>query len=449
MFHEHVALPADPDRTSAAGQAARDAALGLVVAVLAQRRQLDDAWRAALAPDGDLVGLDGRDVAFARLLATAVLRRLGQIDAALDHCLNKPLPRRAVRVRDILRLAAAQLLFLGTPPHAAVDTAVRQTARFPHYKALVNAVLRRLAREGADIVARQDATRLNCPDWLWQRWTDAYGEDVTRAIIATQLTEPPLDIVTADDPAKWAARLEAVLLPTGCLRRQTGGAVAALPGYDAGAWWVQDAAAALPARLLGDVAGRTVLDLCAAPGGKTLQLAAANAKVTAVDIAPKRLARLKENLTRIGRTARVIRADVATWRPEQPATHILLDLPCSATGTIRRHPDVWRLKTPDDIERLNATQGRLLTAAVDMLAPGGTLVACVCSLQPEEGPARIEALLAAGAPVRRQPISAAEIGGLAELITADGDLRTLPRHLAEMGGMDGFYACRLVRADGI
>ncbi len=442
-------MPADPDRAPAAGQAARDAALGLVVAVLAQRRQLDDAWRDGLAPDGNLAGQDGRDVAFARLLATTVLRRLGQIDAALDHCLNKPLPRRAVRVRDILRLAAAQLLFLGTPAHAAVDTAVHQATRFPHYKALVNAVLRRLAREGADIVARQDAARLNCPDWLWRSWTAAYGEDTTRAIVAAQLTEPPLDIVTADDPAAWAGRLSATRLPTGGLRRRAGGVVTSLPGYDAGAWWVQDAAAALPARLLGDVAGRAVLDLCAAPGGKTLQLAAAGARVTAVDIAAGRLARLNENLRRIGRDADVVRADVAAWRPAGPATHILLGLPCSATGTIRRHPDVWRLKTPADVDRLCATQDRLLRAAVDMLAPDGRLVACVCSLQPEEGPARIEALLSGGPPVRRDAISAGEVGGLAGLITADGDLRTLPSHLADMGGMDGFYACRLVRADGV
>ncbi len=441
-------MATDPEIATARGGPARDAALGLIVAVLGQRRQLDDAWRAALAPDGDLDGLDGRDVAFARLLATTVLRRLGQIDAALDRCLNKPLPRRAVRVRDILRLGAAQLLFLGTPAHAAVDTAVAQATRFPHYKALVNAVLRRLAREGADIVARQDAARLNCPDWLWQSWTEAYGEDATRAIVAAQLAEPPLDIVTADDPADWAERLTATPLPTGCLRRQAGGAVTALPGYDEGAWWVQDAAAALPARLLGDVAGRAVLDLCAAPGGKTLQLAAAGAEVTAVDIAAKRLARLEHNLARIGHMAEVVCADVATWRPERPATHILLDLPCSATGTIRRHPDVWRLKTPDDAERLAAAQSRLLTAAVDMLAPGGTLVACVCSLQPEEGPARISALLAAGAPVRRQPVTPAEVGGLVELVTAEGDLRTLPCHLADMGGMDGFYACRLVREGG-
>ena len=442
-------MPAEPELGNAAGQPARDAALGLIVAVLAQRRQLDDAWRAGLAPDGGLAGLDGRDIAFARLLATTVLRRLGQIDAALDHCLDKPLPRRAVRVRDILRLAAAQLLFLGTPPHAAVDTAVQQATRFPHYKALVNAVLRRLAREGAEIVAGQDAGRLNCPDWLWRSWTDTYGESTTRAIVAAHLTEPPLDIVTSGDPTDWAARLAATPLPTGCLRRHAGGAVASLPGYDEGAWWVQDAAAALPARLLGDVAGRAVLDLCAAPGGKTLQLAAAGAEVTAVDIAAKRLARLEENLARIGQAADVVCADVATWRPARPATHILLDLPCSATGTIRRHPDVWRLKTPDDVARLCGTQDRLLTAAVDMLAPGGTLVACVCSLQPEEGPARIAALLAAGAPLRRRPITPAEVGGLAELITADGDLRTLPCHLADAGGMDGFYACRLTRAGGM
>ncbi|MEX0814130.1 MAG: RsmB/NOP family class I SAM-dependent RNA methyltransferase, partial [Dongiaceae bacterium] len=212
-----------------------------------------------------------------------------------------------------------------------------------------------------------------------------------------------------------------------------------------GAWWVQDAAAALPARLLGPVAGLRVVDLCAAPGGKTAQLAAAGADVTAVDRSAARLERLAANLARLHLTARIVAADAAQWRPPAPAEAVLLDAPCTATGTIRRHPDIPWLKTADDLAKLVPLQDRLLAAAVEMTAPGGVLVYCVCSLQPEEGPQRIAALLAAGAPVAPLPIDPAEIGGLAEAITGTGELRTLPCHLAGLGGLDGFYAARLRR----
>jgi len=218
-----------------------------------------------------------------------------------------------------------------------------------------------------------------------------------------------------------------------------------LPGYAEGAWWVQDATAAIPARLLGDVAGRKVIDLCAAPGGKTSQLAAAGAQVTAIDRSNRRLERLVTNLQRLNLHAEAIVADAVSWRPAARAPFVLLDAPCTATGAIRRHPDVPRLKTPEDVVRLAAVQERLLAAAIDMLEPGGILVYCTCSLEPEEGPAQIAALLARGAPVERRPIEAAEVGGLSVLLTEEGDLRTLPSHLPEFDGIDGFYAARLVR----
>jgi 16S rRNA (cytosine967-C5)-methyltransferase len=239
--------------------------------------------------------------------------------------------------------------------------------------------------------------------------------------------------------------LQAELLPTGSLRRAAGGAIDVLPGFAEGAWWVQDAAAALPARLLGEVAGRPVIDLCAAPGGKTLQLAAAGARVTAIDRSAPRLERLRQNLARLGLHADVLAADAAEYRPPEPAAAVLLDAPCSATGTIRRHPDVARTRRPGDLAALAGVQDRLLDAALAMLRPGGLLVYCVCSLQPEEGPARIDALLQRDTGVERLPIAAAEIGGLAAAITADCDLRTLPSHWAEIGGLDGFFACRLRR----
>ncbi|HZD25652.1 MAG TPA: transcription antitermination factor NusB [Alphaproteobacteria bacterium] len=427
---------------AAAGQPARGAALWLIGQVLDECRPLDQAWEAALAKGGRLAGLSPRDRAFARLLTATVLRRLGQIDDAVARCLTRPLDSRGAPARNVLRLAAAQLLFLDTPPHAAVDGAVRQVSRHVHLKGLVNAVARRLTQERTALLEGQDAERLNCPDWLWRSWAAAYGEAETRQAVAALLREPPLDLSARDDAAAWSEALQAERLPTGTLRRAAGGAVEGLPGYAEGAWWVQDAAAALPARLLGDVQGREVIDLCAAPGGKTAQLAAAGARVTAVDAASERMRRLRRNLKRLHLNARVVVADAETWRPEQPAGHVLLDAPCSSTGTIRRHPDIWHLKTPADVAAMAASQNRLLRAAVDMLAPGGVLVFCTCSLQPEEGPERIAALLAGGAPVARRPVTADELAGHGELITPDGDLRSLPH---QMGGMDGFYACRLVR----
>lgn len=422
------------------GEAARAAALDLIQATLRRRRPLDEALGAAMRPGGRLAGLDSRDRGFARAIAATVLRRLGQIDAALSARIERPLPARAAFAQDVLRVAAAQLLFMGVKPHAAVDAAVRQAARRPEYKALVNAVLRRLE------LPAEAGERLNCPDWLWTSWAAAYGERAADQIVAAHLQDPPLDLIAKE--AGWAERLGAEALPTGALRRRDGGAVESLPGYDEGAWWVQDAAAALPARLFGDVAGQSVLDLCAAPGGKTLQLAAAGAEVTALDVSDRRLALLRANLMRTRLSAKLIAADAGAWRPERPFPFVLLDAPCTSTGTIRRHPDVWRLKQPTDVERLTAVQDRLLRAATEMIAPGGLLIYCACSLQPEEGPARIAALLEGGAPLVRRPIAAKEAGGLAELITPEGDLRTLPCHLADRGGMDGFYACRLVRLPG-
>ena len=423
-------------------QSARACALDLLEAVLGRRRPLDD----AIADHPGLARLAARDRAFARLLVATTLRRLGEIDALLARRLDRPLPAKAPAVRNVLRLGACQIAFLGTPPHAAVDTMVALAAARapPPFKGLVNAVLRRLARERPALPDAGDAARLNTPEWLWDSWRAAYGEATATAIAAVHLAEPPLDITVKADADLWAGRLEATVLPTGTLRRPIGGAVSELAGYGEGAWWVQDAAAALPARLLGEVAGETVLDLCAAPGGKTAQLAAAGARVVAVDREP-RLARLKENLARLRLGAKTVGADVAAWRPGAPAPFVLLDVPCTATGTIRRHPDIVHLKTAADIPRLVALQDRLLAAAADMLAPGGTLVYCACSLEPEEGPRRVEALLARYRRLARAPVAAAEVGGLAELVTAAGDLRTLPCHLAQFGGLDGFYAARLRR----
>jgi len=385
-----------------AGLAARAAALDLLRAVVRERRPLD----AALAQSIALAALAPRDRAWCRALVATTLRRLGQIDAALAACLDKPLKPGLAVVHDALRLAAAQLLFLDTPAHAAVDTTV-------------------------ELVRRRGQGRL---------------AGLANAVTAAHLGDPPLDLTLKPgaDAEDWARRLDAMLLPTGTLRRATA-RVDELDGYAEGAWWVQDVAAALPARLAGDVAGRRVLDLCAAPGGKTAQLAAAGAQVTAIDVSKRRLARVGENLARLGLAAELVAADAAAFTPSAPADAVLLDAPCTATGTIRRHPDIAVLKTPADVAACVALQRRLLDAAATMVAPGGVLIYAVCSLQPEEGPDQVAALLARHAELRRAPVDPAEVAGLADLVTAEGDLRTLPCHLAAEGGMDGFYVARLRR----
>jgi 16S rRNA (cytosine967-C5)-methyltransferase len=421
---------------------ARGVALDVLDRVLGAARPLDDSFAGHPA----LARLDGRDRAFARLLVTVTLRRLGQIDAVLDDFLRtRP---KAIRVHDLLRLGAAQLLFLETPAHAAVAESVALlNGRQGSAKGLINAVLRRVAHDGKEQIARQDAARLNTPDWLWQSWCEAYGEAGARAIAQAHLAEPPLDLSVKSDPGLWASRLCAVHLYATTLRRQAGGAIEDLPGYAEGAWWVQDAAAALPARLLGATSGRTVLDLCAAPGGKTAQLAAAGAAVIAIEQSKRRAARLCANLERLRLDARVEIADARTWRPARPVDGVLLDAPCTATGTIRRHPDILWHKTPDDVRQMAALQRQLLDAALEMLAPGGVLVYASCSLQPEEGLEVIEHALARGRPIARAPIGSSELGGLPIEPTAEGDLRTLPSDLAGRGGLDGFFIARLRRPD--
>lgn len=435
--------PAGRDKTAPSDP--RLLALDLLKTVLRRGQAFDESFN---AHEG-LSRLEKRDRAFAHLLVATVLRRLGQLDDVIAACLDKPQEIKA-DLRDILRLGSAQLLFLKTPPHAAVDTMVelagRANATAP-YKGLVNAVLRRLAREGEALLAAQDAARLNTPDWLWLNWRKAWGVPQARALATAHLGEAPVDISVVKDPAGWAEKLAARLLPTGSLRLPPESpGVTELPGFEEGAWWVQDAAAALPVLLLGEVKGKRVLDLCAAPGGKTAQLLARGAVVTAVERSAPRAQRLRGNLARLRLSAEIVEEDALRFKPEAKFPFVLLDAPCTATGTTRRHPDVTRLKTPEDMERLCALQARLLDHAVTrLLAPGGKLVYAVCSLQPEEGERQIEALLERHPGLRREPLAPTELNGCADLITADGNLRCFP-HLqfpGADGGMDGFFAARL------
>jgi len=419
----------------------RRLALDVLGRVFGDQRPFDEAF----AGHSKLDLMEPRDRAFARLMITTVLRRRGQIDEAVDRFLKKaPDPK----VRNILRLGAAQLMFLETPVHAAVgETVDLASGRASYAQGMINAVLRRVANELVGIDKRQDEARLNFPDWLWQSWITAYGEEQTQAIAKAQLQEPPLDITVKDVPDLWAKKLEGKVIGTQTIRRPPGGGtlVETLPGYDQGSWWVQDVAASLPARLLGPLKGRHVVDLCAAPGGKTAQLAAAGAKVTSIEASEKRAERLRENLTRLKLDAEVIVADALEWRAPEPAVLALLDAPCTATGTIRRHPDITWQKTQDDVLRMAELQEKLLRTTIDMLVPGGILIYAVCSLQPEEGEGLIEKALAAGLPLARVPIAKEELFGLPVDVTDRGEVRTLPCHFADNGGMDGFFISRLQR----
>ncbi len=419
--------------------AARAAALALIDGVLRKHRSVDEAFEThtkALAP---------RDRAFARLLAATTLRRLGQIDAVLKEFVSK---KPAPQVMDILRLGAAQLLFLGTPPHAAVATGVALSKTgFAAASGFVNAVLRRVAEKGPGLVAAQDAARLNTPAFLWTAWTTAYGEANARAIAAAHLKEPPLDLSVKDpaSAAAWTTDFNAVSLPTGSLRLTEAGRVQDLKGFAEGAWWVQDAAAALPAKALMHALGAgpcDVIDLCAAPGGKTAQLAAAGHRVTAVDVSALRLGLLRDNLARLNLDAEVVEADALTWRPAQAADAVLLDAPCSATGTLRRHPDLPFLKTAIDLKAFAAAQLNLLRAASAMIRPDGYILYSVCSLQPEERGAVVDAALQADPSLARVAIPASAVGDPA-LIGSAGALETLPSHWEEKGGLDGFYGALL------
>jgi 16S rRNA (cytosine967-C5)-methyltransferase len=430
------------------GLAVRRIAADIVDGVLRRNRPLDEQLEGTSAHSG-LSGLPDRDRALTRALVAVVFRRLGTLRHLIGQLLERGPPKDAPRVETALLIGAAQILFLDVPDHAAVDLAVRlvQADRHAkHFTGLVNAVLRRLTREGATLLTELDTPALDTPAWLMARWIAAYGEPTARAIAVANASEPALDLTVKSDPAHWAERLGGWVLPTETVRLIAHGTVTALPGFTEGAWWVQDAAAALPVRLFGNVTGLRVADLCAAPGGKAAQLAAAGAHVTAVDRSPARITRLEENLKRLSLSAELVCADAAEWNAE-PFDAVLLDAPCSSTGTIRRHPDVPWLKQPADIEKLAALQRRLITRASALTKPGGTLIYCTCSLEPEEGEAIVDSLLAEDASLQRAAIAADEVYGRGEFLTPQGDLRTLPCHLPDAdsrrAGLDGFYAARL------
>jgi 16S rRNA (cytosine967-C5)-methyltransferase len=421
------------------GLPARRAALSILSGVLQKRRPLD-------AGLDQLAGLATRDAGFARALASETLRHMGALDAVLRKFMAKPLaPHKAGTASEILLLGACELLILKVAAHAAVDAANQLAAKdhkAVHFKPLINAVLRKIAKEGEAVLSGLDRERLSTPDWLWTRWSGQYGQATARLIARAHQSAAPIDIVLKSPDASFPASEP---LFGGARRLTDPGRIEDLPGFADGSWWVQDAAAALPTLLLGDVAGKTVIDLCAAPGGKTMQLAARGADVIAVEIDAIRAARIAENLARTKLSATIVQSDARDFQGKAPL--VLIDAPCTATGTIRRHPDLPWIKGAADVTVSAAAAYEILESGAAMVEPGGILVFAVCSLEREEGEEQIAAFLDSHPEFARAPIAADGLFGQSEWITPDGDLRTLPCYFSDKGGMDGFYAARLKRSE--
>jgi 16S rRNA (cytosine967-C5)-methyltransferase len=434
------------DKVEKPGLKARRAAISLLQGVTLDELPLDQ----LLETDVEFKALEGRDRSFAHALVASSLRHGGEIAAILAKFLTKPLPKSSGMAVDILTVGTTQLLFMDVSPHAAIDLAVdlaKADKKAQHFSGLINAILRKISLEGRTVLQGLNGPRLNTPDWLWEQWVQAYGEATAQDIAAAHLMEAPIDISVKSNAAHWARELGGELLPTGSIRlANSDRPLPELPGFSTGEWWVQDAASALPVRLMGNVDGKSVLDLCAAPGGKTAQLAAAGAIVTAVDDSVSRLNRMRENLTRLKLKVSVILGDVLSLPTDTLYDAILLDAPCSATGTIRRHPDLIYLKTPRQLNSLADLQEKMLTHASLLLKPGGELIYCTCSLSPAEGERQVFKFLRAHEDFELSPILAEELGGQGQLVTPAGVLRCLPSmHLGASRGLDGFFAARMRR----
>ncbi len=428
------------------GLKARSAAISLLQGVTLDQQPLDQ----LLDTNVEFRGLEGRDRSFAHALAASSLRHGGEIKTVLGKFLTKPLPRSSGMAVDILTIATAQLLFMDVSPHAAIDLSVdlaKQDKKAQHFSGLVNAVLRKISTDGKSVLEKLDGPRLNTPDWLWEQWIAAYDEKTARAMAVAHLSEAPLDITVKSNAGHWATELEGELLPTGTIRlRSADKNLPDLPGFSAGHWWVQDAASAVPVRLLGDVTGQSALDLCAAPGGKTAQLASAGAVVTAVDDSVSRMNRLRENLARLNLSVTTLLADVLSLPTDALYDNVLLDAPCSATGTIRRHPDLVHLKTPQQLGSLVGLQQRMLEHAANLVKPGGRLVYCTCSLSPLEGERQVFKFLRARENFALSPVTAEDLFRQEQFITPAGLMRCLPSMaIGSSSGLDGFFAARLVR----
>jgi 16S rRNA (cytosine967-C5)-methyltransferase len=484
--------PGRAEQPSQPGLAARQAAARLLAAIIDARTPLDGLTDSEHGHP-QFRALESRDRALVRAILVSALRHRRSIEALIAARLRSPLPANATTLSHILHVGAAQILFLVVPDSAAVDLAVSHAKADPRtarFAALVNAVLRGIAREklSTDVPAFGASStidaptpnpspqgegglgrgsspsplrggargRLSCetvadaPDWFIDRLTKAYGAARTAAILGAHRIESPTDFTVKSDPQRWADAFGGIVLPTGSMRvARLPASVPDLPGFAEGEWWVQDAAAALPARLFGDIRGKRVADLCPAPGGKTAQLAVAGAHITAVDASRNRLNRLQANLDRLGLAAEIVEADILKWQPAEPFDAILLDAPCSSTGTVRRHPDVPWTKSLADVEKLAGLQRRMLDHAFALLKPGGAIVFSNCSLDPLEGEEMVRAFLQNQPNAASDPIKPGEVPGIDGYITAEGWLRTTPADMdigdPALSGMDGFFAARLRR----
>ena len=434
------------------GLAARRTATRLLSAVVDAKTSLDGLTDHEHGHP-QFLALDMRDRALVRAILATALRFRGTIQALIDARLDRPLPANAHTLSHVLHIAAAQVLFLDVPDSAAVDIAVTQAKSDPRtgrFAALVNGVLREIARRKERALPAALSNAVDAPEWFAEGLASAYGEQQAAAILAAHRLEAPIDLTVKSDPEGCAKRLNGIVLPTGGVRlKAVEGPVTALPGFVEGEWWVQDAAAAMPARLLGDIAGLRVADLCAAPGGKTAQLALAGARVTALEISANRARRLAANLERLRLEADIVIADLFAFQPETAFDAVLLDAPCSSTGTVRRHPDVPWTKGPEDVAKLAALQARMLARAVELVKPGGRIVFSNCSLDPLEGEMLYRDVVAAHTDLVPEPIARGEFAFSDPFLTAEGTLRTTPAGLnlgePALSGLDGFFAARLRR----
>jgi len=413
--------------------------------VMKRHRTLESALEAAPG----FRQMEARDRAFAWAITATSLRRAGQTEAVLANFLSKPLAETSNMAQALLITAATQLLWMGVPAHAVVSSTVDlavESTETQRLKGLINAVLRKTATEGAGF-AIKTAPQSNLPDWMRATWRKAYGPGRLSRIADAHLNSPPLDITVKDskEREKWASKLDARILPNGTLRRDEVGDITILPGFAEGAWWAQDAAASIPATLIKARKDDHVVDLCAAPGGKTLQLASTGARVTAIDISEQRLERVQQNLDRTGLVAKIRATDARGWTPKKPVDAVLLDAPCTATGTLRRHPEAAWIKQRSDMKGLIELQRALIKSAIKMLKPGGKLVICTCSLQPEEGEDIARKIRQHMSELDVSPISHGEVPGLAEAITPEGHLRLTPALWKEHGSMDGFFIARFIK----
>ncbi len=448
------------------GLATRIAAAIVLTRVIDDQRSLDGLIDTRHGPS-QYRALSDADKSLARAIVTVSLRRRGEIELALNKVLDRKPPKNARQLIHTLHVAAAQILFLDVPDSAAVDLAVAALSndkRSTRFAGLANAVLRRMSREKSEIFGDKtdsDIALLNMSPWLAKRVRKDYGRERMTAIARQHMLEPVIDLTVRSDPKKWAQELGGLRLFGNSVRVRREGKIEAWPGFDEGAWWVQDAAASLPVHLFGEVDGKTALDLCAAPGGKTAQLAAGGAQVTALEASQPRLERLNTNLQRLQLKATCIQADMMAWQPDHLFDLVLLDAPCSSTGTIRRHPDVQWNKSPDVIDDLAKLQREMIEQAAQFVKPGGTLVFSNCSLDRAEGESVVADILATNTELQSKPINPAECFDLSEIINRQGTVRTLPCHLQfptsrddeniepvdqSMTGLDGFFCARLTRS---